>query len=583
MARIRVKNSEKAQGLLEFALVLPILLLVILGIFAFGHLFFAYTSVVSASREAARYGAVVGEGMGGVPRYQDCTGIRAAAERVGTFAGVHAVQTTGGYVDEDPGIYIGYDEGPTSNVYGECTTSMAIDPATNKQDVELGDRILVRVSIDYEPIVPIVEIPSFPLTATTARTIIRDVAVGTAPPAQTVCETAVIDLDLYWEAAPDPTVSLVPPYELVVGQVTFPLVQLVTSDNNPNPPGTIRIYDREAYLRTPTRGAPFCQFAPPTNAPGGVRNTACDIFYPSTAVDGYDIVIDYEAPAPTVDECYLSTTLLAHVEVVPAVTEIVLGSFDGRVLPVVPPTYSPGSNVQVNFEVRTNTPGGGQPVGKVEVYTVGGGTRNLDCSFNSPPAPNPFNPMINSFSGYCSLGNRWDEGQTYFINARFIGETGRYLNDDTVSNYPSALGFPYTIPVQPIGDAQWCQANSPKLGGISFASDSFSFGVTNNSGVGLTLTSISLNWPNPGTITGVPFLYAVTFGSNTYNVDLKAPPSHYIGGLDTLMPSGNTWTMQARYNEPLASGDYTATLQFSGRDKNGDPHSCTVTATRKKN
>ncbi len=78
--------------MVEFALVLPILLLVILGVFAFGHLFFVYSSVVSASREAARYGAAVGLGTNGNLRYQDCEGIRAAATRVGAFAGVSGTE-----------------------------------------------------------------------------------------------------------------------------------------------------------------------------------------------------------------------------------------------------------------------------------------------------------------------------------------------------------------------------------------------------------------------------------------------------------------------------------------------------------
>ncbi len=88
MSKIRLKNKQAAQGMVEFALVLPILLLVILGIFAFGHVFFAYSSVVSASREAARWGSAVGAADSFLPRYEDCNSIRAAAVRVGAFAGV---------------------------------------------------------------------------------------------------------------------------------------------------------------------------------------------------------------------------------------------------------------------------------------------------------------------------------------------------------------------------------------------------------------------------------------------------------------------------------------------------------------
>src|SRR5512138_246182 len=89
MAKFRLKNVQTAQGIVEFALVLPVLLLLILGIFAFGHLFFTYSSLVSASREAARWGAAVGGPTGETPRYMDCDNIRATALRIGAFAGVN--------------------------------------------------------------------------------------------------------------------------------------------------------------------------------------------------------------------------------------------------------------------------------------------------------------------------------------------------------------------------------------------------------------------------------------------------------------------------------------------------------------
>src|SRR5512138_3072188 len=87
MLKNKKNKLQTAQGIVEFALVLPLLLLLILGIFAFGHLFFSYSSVVSASREAARWGAAVG-GDGTSTRYQDCDAIRQQAVRVGGFAGV---------------------------------------------------------------------------------------------------------------------------------------------------------------------------------------------------------------------------------------------------------------------------------------------------------------------------------------------------------------------------------------------------------------------------------------------------------------------------------------------------------------
>lgn len=47
--------SENGQGLLEFALILPILLLVALGLLDLGRAFFAAIIISNASREGARY------------------------------------------------------------------------------------------------------------------------------------------------------------------------------------------------------------------------------------------------------------------------------------------------------------------------------------------------------------------------------------------------------------------------------------------------------------------------------------------------------------------------------------------------
>jgi len=54
-----IKNKTKGQGLVEFALILPLLLMLILGIIEGGRIIWAYVTVQNAAREAARY-AVTG-------------------------------------------------------------------------------------------------------------------------------------------------------------------------------------------------------------------------------------------------------------------------------------------------------------------------------------------------------------------------------------------------------------------------------------------------------------------------------------------------------------------------------------------
>lgn len=56
--RSRIRKREDGQSMVEFALVLPILLLFLLGIVEFGWLFNAKISLTSAAREGARAAAV---------------------------------------------------------------------------------------------------------------------------------------------------------------------------------------------------------------------------------------------------------------------------------------------------------------------------------------------------------------------------------------------------------------------------------------------------------------------------------------------------------------------------------------------
>lgn len=164
--------------MVEFALVLPVLLLLILGIIAFGHLFFVYSFTVAASREAARWGSAVGLTSSGLPRFRDCDAILDTAVRVGGMAGVRPENTV-----------IEYDHGPDSGAaYDDCPVG------GEGPDVTLSDRILVTVNVNYKPIVPLVSIPDIPLSATTARTIIRGLPVGEAPTIPPTCISTFFDI-----------------------------------------------------------------------------------------------------------------------------------------------------------------------------------------------------------------------------------------------------------------------------------------------------------------------------------------------------------------------------------------------------
>jgi Flp pilus assembly protein TadG len=152
---------RRGQGLVEFMLVLPVLLLITLGIVEFGRIFAIYSMVTSASREAARYGASVGDNGSGTPRYLDCAGMREAAKRMSVLTGL-----------SDSDIQITFDHGDTSSVIATC------DSHPIPGSIALGDRVMVRVNAHYEPIVPLVNIPVHTITSMTARTILKEIDAG---------------------------------------------------------------------------------------------------------------------------------------------------------------------------------------------------------------------------------------------------------------------------------------------------------------------------------------------------------------------------------------------------------------------
>jgi hypothetical protein len=157
-------RKEKAQGMVEFALVLPMLLLVMFAVIEFGRLLFIWSAVFTASREAARYGAAAGSPGNYDPYYRDCAGMAAAARRISNLAGLST-------------ITISYDHG-VGNPIGSC-------PSNIPDVISLGDRVQVSVSTTYQPILPLVRIPPIPISSNASRTILKDISISGTPSAPT--------------------------------------------------------------------------------------------------------------------------------------------------------------------------------------------------------------------------------------------------------------------------------------------------------------------------------------------------------------------------------------------------------------
>ena len=163
----REKNVQNAQGAVEFALVVPIVLLIVFGMLEIGHLIFVYGSVLNASREAARYGAVTGL-VNGHPQYQDCAGIANTATRVKFLAN---------YSTSD--VDIKFDSGPGTTPINTCS-AMTTSQWTQISSGTGTYRIVVTISSPYSVLVPLVPIPNFTMISSSSRTILGSLQVASA-------------------------------------------------------------------------------------------------------------------------------------------------------------------------------------------------------------------------------------------------------------------------------------------------------------------------------------------------------------------------------------------------------------------
>lgn len=175
MQKIKHSHARKdlAQSMVEFALVFPVLLLIIYGIIEMGRMLFIYVALTNAAREGARYGSAAGdiEELSRTPHYADCDGIVEA-----TLSSTFLTPLNQSNID------INYDHGPnTGDYYASCP------PYDNNGTslVRLRDRIIVSALGRYDPILPLdfIGINGFDIHASNARTIMLNIEIyGTPPP-----------------------------------------------------------------------------------------------------------------------------------------------------------------------------------------------------------------------------------------------------------------------------------------------------------------------------------------------------------------------------------------------------------------
>ena len=128
------ERGAAGQSLVEFALVFPVLLIMLIAIFDFGRLVFAYNAITNAAREGARVGII----------NQTESGIQDEVINQGTSLGLVAADVVVTYVKSDAPTQPCPDDPPTSL---ECL-------------------VVVTVSYDWQAITPVIGSIVGPVTVT---------------------------------------------------------------------------------------------------------------------------------------------------------------------------------------------------------------------------------------------------------------------------------------------------------------------------------------------------------------------------------------------------------------------------------
>ena len=156
-------GGMRAQAIVEFAIALPVLLLILVGIMEGARMLFMYASVVNSSRDAVRYASAYGYSDNGYLKYKYCDGIRDVAKKSGFLLKL-----------QNSDITISYDRDQSSSdmdgtLLGTCTAIGGEQSITIKSE----DRVTVQVRATYSPIMnKLLPFGTRTFTATSSRTIL---------------------------------------------------------------------------------------------------------------------------------------------------------------------------------------------------------------------------------------------------------------------------------------------------------------------------------------------------------------------------------------------------------------------------
>jgi Flp pilus assembly protein TadG len=162
------RQRDRGANLVEFALIMPLLFLLLFGVIEFARLIYGYSTVWNGAREGARYATTVGDtDSDGVPNYLDCDAIEAAA--ISKVAGVDL--TTGD-------ITVKYFDADGTEI-ANCDADAA-SLASGSTIVDSGFTIEVEASGTFDAVVPLLSslLNDVDVSSTQSRSIFKGVVGG---------------------------------------------------------------------------------------------------------------------------------------------------------------------------------------------------------------------------------------------------------------------------------------------------------------------------------------------------------------------------------------------------------------------
>lgn len=192
MSQLSSKRFRSGQGLVEFALILPVLMMMVMAILDFGRVMIAYASLSNSLRDAVRFAEIYVSSGGSTAPYRDCPTIISLASR-GTFVSdlqvhvyhrkiISASGTTYGQLDPDvqykdctrfalPSNY----NSPDADIW-TGTTTYSGQTLNNDETINNGDILEITVSGSVRIVTPLLSnlVPSLPIRFRAQRTVAKN-------------------------------------------------------------------------------------------------------------------------------------------------------------------------------------------------------------------------------------------------------------------------------------------------------------------------------------------------------------------------------------------------------------------------